>query len=376
MEPSKRSNDCSIDDNKRQKLEGKRVTHLEDLSNEILYEIFELLDFCYVCTAFFNLNQRFESLLLNSTIPIHIDISSISKANFQQYYKHVCILYLLQTRSIRLINLFVYDHDFSPLRIITVLSHLEKLIIHNIKSDYLEKLLYYLRFLPKFHSLDIEPIDQIRNPIDIYSQIFLLSKLKYCKISFNIKSDARLLPLSVKKYSPIEHLIIKNSIRFDQLERLLSYVPQLYRLTCLDICQLKHEQKPIRPIVLNKLIHVSLQMRHTAFIQFKKWIKNLLHKIEDLRISTQHDIHYLDANEWEELIRDYLPNLRIFDIQHIYAVHKDKKQLIDIIEKISQFNSPFWCNHQWSFEHLHGWKNNWDNRILYSNNPYKYEEIY
>ncbi|CAF1146142.1 unnamed protein product [Adineta steineri] len=46
--------------------------------------------------------------------------------------------------------------------------------------------------------------------------------------------------------------------------------------------------------------------------------------------------------------------------------------------EIEQFNSSFWIERQWSFEHLHGWTKNWDNRIFYSNNPYrrKYFTLY
>jgi hypothetical protein len=50
-------------------------------------------------------------------------------------------------------------------------------------------------------------------------------------------------------------------------------------------------------------------MRHTTFEQFKRWITNLFHQIQVLYISTKYDFDYLNANQWEELIKDYIPHL-------------------------------------------------------------------
>jgi hypothetical protein len=78
-------------------------------------------------------------------------------------------------------------------------------------------------------------------------------------------------------------------------------------------------------------------MRHTNFDYFKGWIINLIHQIEILRISTRYDFAYLDANQWEELILNYLLNLQIFDIHHTYSVHNDNLRLnIFMIYRIIQ----------------------------------------
>ncbi|CAF1146161.1 unnamed protein product [Adineta steineri] len=282
-------NDSKI---KRQKLEETTnnsinrllTTHFEDLSNELIYQIFELLDSYDVYIIFSNLNLRIENLLTNSNLRINVDLSSISKSNFQHYYKEIIIPHQLRINSIRLTNLFIYNHSFSPLRKLTSLCQLEKLIIHNIQMNYLEELLISLRVLPKLYSSDIEPIDVITNPSRIYDRIFRLPVLKYCQISFKIKPNAILLLETTNKYSSIEHLIIRNDISFHHLDTLLSFIPHLRYLSCLNIFRLKDSPTNIRPIILNKLSHILFQMRHTTFDQFKQWITNLSHRIEVLCI--------------------------------------------------------------------------------------------
>jgi hypothetical protein len=387
LDQAKRSRDNIMNDNKRKKLEGRRhpiflmisysffllgttasllITYFEDLSNEVIYEIFESLDFYDVYIAFSNLNQRFENLI-NSILTINIDLSSISKSKFQYYYKQIIIPNQLRIHLIRLTNLFIY-REFISLQTKTILTELKTLIIHNIRLEYLEKFLIYLRILPKLSSLSLEPLDEISNSTNIYRQLFCLPVLKHCQLFFNLKQNAHLFPIFINTYSPIEHLVIKNSIRFDQLERLLSFVSNLRYLTCLNVFQINDKQNYIQPTLLPKLTHFSLKMRHTTFEQFKRWIKNLIHRIEVLHISTKYDFAYLDADQWKELITNNLPHLRIFDIQHTYAVHKNNPNRISDTE----FNSEFWRKRQWFFEHLHGWKNNWDNRIFQSINPYRY----
>ncbi|CAF4843958.1 unnamed protein product [Rotaria sp. Silwood2] len=61
------------------------VTLIEDLSNEIFYEIFNHLYVYYVYKAFYNLNIRLQNLLTNSTLPLKINVSSISKSIFQSF---------------------------------------------------------------------------------------------------------------------------------------------------------------------------------------------------------------------------------------------------------------------------------------------------
>jgi GH35 family endo-1,4-beta-xylanase len=64
-------------------------TNFEDLSNELIYDIFEFLDYFHVYEACFDLNLRFHSLITNSNLPIKINLSSISKSAFKRYNKDI-----------------------------------------------------------------------------------------------------------------------------------------------------------------------------------------------------------------------------------------------------------------------------------------------
>ncbi|CAF4272180.1 unnamed protein product, partial [Adineta steineri] len=77
----------------------KSVSYFEDLSNDIIYEIFEYFDFDYIYETFSNLNQRFVNLIINSNLPIKINISSISKPIFQRYYTDIIIPYRHRIKS-------------------------------------------------------------------------------------------------------------------------------------------------------------------------------------------------------------------------------------------------------------------------------------
>jgi hypothetical protein len=101
-------------------------------------------------------------------------------------------------------------------------------------------------------------------PIKI-RQIFGLPALKYCQLSFGTISD--------NEYNPIEHFVIKNTIYFDQLEIVLSYLPQLRKLSI-------NKRMELSPIVFNHITHVSLDFHHIYFDQFEILIKNYFHHIQ------------------------------------------------------------------------------------------------
>ncbi|CAF0939251.1 unnamed protein product [Rotaria sordida] len=152
----------------------------------------------------------------------------MSKLAYQRYYKDIIMTNTNQINSLRLSNVFIYDLISSSIEILSKFLQLKRLIVDNIESKYLEKLLIQLISLPFLSSLIISSVDNIKNKNVIYHQIFRLPSLKYCKLSlegYNHNDDP--LPLVTNDHSSIEHLIINNCIYLDELNSLVSYVPQL-----------------------------------------------------------------------------------------------------------------------------------------------------
>ena len=118
---------------------------------------------------------------------------------------------------------------FSP-DIISHFIQLETLIFGNIQSKYLENLLCYLEALPRLFSLTIIKNDTVENLNNLYHQIFCLPVLKYCKLSLEVPSAFEPLLISTNKSSSIEHLVILDKLYLDELNALLSYIPQVRRL--------------------------------------------------------------------------------------------------------------------------------------------------
>jgi hypothetical protein len=79
-------------------------------------------------------------------------------------------------------------------------------------------------------------------------------------VSFGTNSNIESLPMSNNEYSPIEHLVIENTVCFDLLDRLLSYIPELRHLKFryLDGCNCRRTQ--LYPITLNYLLDISLEL--------------------------------------------------------------------------------------------------------------------
>jgi hypothetical protein len=231
--------------------------------------------------------------------------------------------------------------------------------------------------LPNLYSLLINHVHAIENDTQIYRRIFRLPVLKYCKVSFRPSYDLdNLLPIADKESSPIEHLIITTSVQFDEIDNLLSYVPQLRSLSinCLDGVYSKRTE--LSPIMLNHLTDVSLlECHYIYFNQFETLVKNLFNQVQVLRLRTHLDDTYLDGDRWEQLILSHMTNLRVFHIHHRGSLCYDNNQLsTDLL--INKFTSSFFVERQCFFTHQRDWRGSFAIEIFYSIDPNKYEIVY
>ncbi|CAF3384832.1 unnamed protein product [Rotaria socialis] len=393
MEHFKRQQDDIFhhgDDSKRKKIRSNindslsqtsTTTCFEHLSNELMYEIFEFLDYFHVYEAFFNMNLRFRNLISNSSLPIKIKVSSISKSAYQRYYTDIIMPHANQISSIHLSNVFIYDIVSSPIRILPEFRQLQRLILDNIKSKCLTQILLELFSFPGLSSLTIDSYDNIKNKNFIYHQIFRLPALKYCKLSLHgCASDDNPLPLVTNECSSIEHFIINHGIYLNEMNGLLSYTPQL-RCFSAQLGRIYSMKKTtIDPPTLNHLTHVFLELGDISFSEFEQLAIDFFSRIQVLRISLKYhrDTEYRDNNRWEQLISSRMLNLRIFDIRHeswainVAANNNNSNNGPIIFDGlINQFISPFWIERKWFFAVQYIQSEFRNREIFYSTNPYR-----
>ncbi len=341
----------------------------EDLANETIYEIFDYLEITHAYDAFFNLNKRFGNLLLYSNLPIQVNISTMSKTSFKRYHKNVIIPNKHRINYLRLSNPFTVDMIFSPPYVISELIQLETLILDHINAKYLRNIFTHAIRLLKLQTLVLSLADLVESPSQLFTWIFRLSKLKSCKISYPIKDeqDPPLILMSELRASSIEYLVINSRLRFDSLEDLFSCLPNLRHLSI--NCLVGHRSLGISSYIirLKHLKYVSLELDGVRLSRLEKLMRNFFHHVEDFRLTVKYDRRYFDANLWEQLIESYMPNLRIFDINYKGAVDNSSSyhQLVD------QFNSPFWIERGWSFNHQHFWPDSLNSGVFYSTDPYR-----
>lgn len=340
-------------------------TCFEDLSNEIVYEIFEYLDFCYTYQTFSQLNHRYYHLIHHSTVSVKLVLPPMSRKIFQNFSKDFLVINQHRIHSIYSTNPFLFDLSPSPFRYLFQFLQLHTLILENFESNHLSNLLSQLVVLPNLSSLIIKPFNSIQHQDRLYQQIFRLPSLQYCQVSFHEQSTIRSLPICTNQYSRIKRLTLLDCCQINNVLILLTYLPELRRLSCQQLKQSIYFQYNRDLIKLNYLTHLSLRTADVTLMDLEMFLSKFTHQIQVFRFSTGLTSNpiYVDANRWETIIRIHLPYLRIFDIQihlpsHLYP-----------LLSINQFRSSFWFERKWFFrcEYDH------QKALLYSIHPYRFD---
>ncbi|CAF1415118.1 unnamed protein product [Adineta steineri] len=366
---SKRKYNEISQENKKRKAESTTASKnflslFENLPNEIIYEIFNYLDIYDIYYGFFNLTKRFDNLYNHLNPYLRINISTMSKTKFDNYHQKIIIPNRQRISTLRLSNPFTTAILFSPPKIISKFIQLESLNLDKIDSTYLKNVLKHLINLPQLSSLTIHVIDFIKNSNELYLQIFRLPKLKYCKLYFQIMAHLDVSLTTTNIVSPIEHFIYEPLFPMESFENLLSFLPQLRRLSIHKIHDLHHTQMNFSHLRLKSFTNISLKLYSMNFDRLEEIIKNYFYYIEVLHITTCDDPQFLNAKRWERLIISFMPNLCIFDMNHTGLADKYH-------DLINNFNSSFWIDKQWYFTHEHISKDNSQTGIFYSINPYR-----
>jgi len=290
------------------------INHIENLSNEIFYEIFDYLNGCAINQAFENLNHRFQQFLQSPSLLLKLRINSQSNELYMHYKRTINF----NQHQILSINLLTVNRDIgiiitSPIN--SSFTRLKSLTLNGIESDILLLLLSHLASLPRLFSLLIFQWIKLDELSDCYVLILNLPKLKYLKFFVNENQPPNVtVSLPIPAYQPvsrIEFLVIDHPCTSQDLSNIISYTPHLSRLYVTRQLTIK-ENFPIS-FPLSNLTKLSFDLPSISFDEFERIISKIDAKLKVLRLCIMFDNRaYLDARRWEQLILYYLPGLEKF----------------------------------------------------------------
>ncbi|CAF4902542.1 unnamed protein product [Rotaria sp. Silwood1] len=329
------------------------ITCIENLPNELFYEIFDYLDGYEIYTAFLNLNVRFQHIITSSLLPLKINLDSKSKTPIKNLCSNIIIPNNNRIRSLHVQNKILSDEFLTECIIDSSFNHLESIVLNEITNDKLQILLPNLKNLPHLFSLTIYlKIDYSYNFNDIYQMIYRLHILKYNKLSLLDNKQSNLIVSSTVnvQFSTIEYLVIDHNCSVNQLMSLLKSTPQLRRLQCKCLINLDRIMENKDKLILSHLLYISIAQCCLRFDKFETFITKISSQLEVLHITTYRDIAYLDADRWEQLIVQHISHLRRLNFNHYHQVLYNKCKYDDFSVLTNRFNSPFWIQRQWIFE--------------------------
>jgi hypothetical protein len=289
--------------------------------------------------------------------------------------QHGCMNIISQQRhkiiSLRLMDTSNIDRFFGLITFNSSFSRLESLVFIGIKPNYLFRRLKVLTTLPRLFSLALGIGYNLEGFSFMYRLIFKFPVLKHITISSDAYEPFIPLRIATKyQFSTVEYLTINHSCSLNDLVRILSYTPRLKRLTCKEL--IRSNENIAREIILNlsNLTHIRISECYVIFDKLETFIKQISSQLQVLRINTYWDVTYLDADRWEQLISEYIPQLQEFYLQH-HEFTDDDFEVTEYHTLMDQFNSQFWITRRHIFE-LAIDVNDWSwSEIIYSIHPYR-----
>jgi len=329
-------------------LERKSINSIEQLSNEIFYEIFDYLLCQDISKAFSNLNNRFENLI-NSSYILTIRFSSESESILEDRYKHIdsdkyqiILLHSDNQSFINKFNTYTIDSSF---------NHFQSIILHEIEIFQLMKLLVRLKSLPCLFSLTVF-LDYCDDGLsDIYQIVYHLPFLKYFKLNILDYHELNLnIPIATnEQFSSIEYLVIYHRLTLTELTNLLSRTPRLTHLCCFNVIESEDDIKSETLMKLNNLRHLTISTNYLEFDKFEKFIVKLSSQLRILNIKINcANTNYLNGARWEHLISQHIPYLNKFLFCYTEVIDNDF-EITPCHALVNHFTSSFYLKRQWIF---------------------------
>ncbi len=355
-------------------LNRNSINCIENLPNELFYEIFDYLEGCSLYEVFSYLNTRFQELLTCSSIRLRINFTSYSGLVLEHRSKHIIIPNKHRIMSFCFNNAFGESPIFTWFPIDSEFNRLESLTLIDIREGELLLLLVGLIYLPRLFSLTIYLDDRSKDLSYVYQLIFSFPKLKYSKLSSDRLKTIISLPIATdNQFCMIEHLIINHACTLNDLTILLSYTPRLSHLICKQTLKSNLNIRRAVSMKLFNLTSISIHYCYLCFDELEIFIKNVSSQLQVLRINAYRDATHLDADRWEQLIIQYMPHLSLFKFKYMEQINQHLKVTPSHI-RIDRFISSFWIKRQWLFGLFIDTNKHQNMAVTYSIYPYRYIE--
>ena len=290
--------------------------------NDLLYEVFDYLTTYEILYAFNGLNARLNTVLKNYH-QYDLRLQSVPKSTFD------FICRAIRPEQVRSLLLSDSDdtcrqvHTFFELFYIKQFMNLESITLIDAEERCLAKILPKLNYLPKLSYSSMKLVDGVLPKIPVKS-------LKCLSLGTCLMSDL------------LEVLIL---------------TPQLQSLSVQLIADppaVDHAASTIATVT--EIHHLKIKLAEKSAITYHHLELLLLRmpKLKKFTFVAERGIRFVHGDQWEHLIRTYIPQLKAFHFKiHPYTTHNNMQQFM------STFQTPFWTtDKKWFFHcnrhHLSG----------------------
>jgi hypothetical protein len=344
--------------------------NLESLANELLFDIFEYFPAVQLLRAFHGLNIHFDNLIFTHFRKHRLDFRLASKKDFDIVCRENLPLIID-----RIISLGLSDDDEVPQQFYLFRSYgwkfnqfknLRSLSLDNIRlgemiNDILPECsqLIHLNLTACHFGCTQDDILRFMN------NIWSLPKLIYCYLSLSLKYGLY-IPTPTNLSLSMEHLsIVGVSYQVSQLIHLCECTPRL-RYLSFDLSSIRGGEELQTSIPSITELNLSFASpEHNIIESVLQHMPNL----RQLKIET----FYVDMNgyEWEQIIRNHLPKLQVFQLKMRFKVISDKNKK----ELFNSFRTQFWLEeHQWLVRYHYN-PDDKSNMICLYTLPYNFSEL-
>lgn len=361
------------------------ATDLEQLTNELFFGLFEYLHAVDLLRAFRDLNSRFQSLLFDHFHAYRVDLRSIAKKDFTDFYPTS-----LSSIADRTIYLRLSDDDDTPFQCAHFLSpgitlgrftNLQALTLNCVGSDERVDDTFFAAFDRLIHLRCLKLVDcwldEVKDLQALTDTIWRLPQLAYLYWDAHAGSDCALdIPTVVSR--SLRYLSIPtNQFSANLLGCLIEKTPALQSFrTELDSYE-EDDRSPLEAFI-HRPAHLSLTKLSLSNVRSLRELTNLLTLVSHVKhLKIEVFNLRLNGHDWQEMICQHLPRLETFALLMDTTVNKpaneqDHKKLIDAY--LRSYTSSFWLDRKW-FVRCHSQMNHREVSIRLYTLPYKFNAI-